>query len=209
MREKERTDFRTNQGLTQPLESYLPFVKAVSRRFIGRGSEFSDILQAGAEGLIKASISFDPDKGNSFEAYAFKFIEGSIREFIRKDHTVALPNRLIKQLAETRELKRSEGSTHRAEAYGFVNVLSLDDEIGSRIGDGSGLENSIVLRCEIENCIRALPKMEIILIRLRFFHYLTQKQTACMLGISQSAVSKLESKALSALKAMLNEASNE
>ena len=61
----------------------LPLVRAVARRFSGRGAEPEELVQAGSVGLIIAAKSFDNTRGVSFASYAFRFIEGEIRRFIR------------------------------------------------------------------------------------------------------------------------------
>lgn len=62
----------------------LPLVSAVARRFSGRGAEPEELVQAGSIGLIIAAKSFDKTRGVSFASYAFRFIEGEIRRFIRE-----------------------------------------------------------------------------------------------------------------------------
>ena len=44
----------------------LPLVRAVARRFFGRGAEPEELVQAGSVGLIIAAKSFDKTRGVSF-----------------------------------------------------------------------------------------------------------------------------------------------
>ena len=73
----------------------LPLVSAVARRFSGRGAEPEELVQAGSIGLIIAAKSFDKTRGVSFASYAFRFIEGEIRRFIRENTLIRLPRSAV------------------------------------------------------------------------------------------------------------------
>ena len=187
------------------VEDFIPFVEAIARRFTGRGSELCDLIQAGSLGLIRASESFNSGKGTRFEAYAFKFIEGAIRRFIRNDHTVVLPDKLIRGNSERAGGRGSEIGCSTPDVFRFISLLSLDDSSVPEIGVYEDTEDQISLRCTVKKCVRSLPLDERSVVTLRYYHQLTQKQTARLLGISQSAVSKVESKAFKMIKASLDE----
>ena len=57
----------------------------------------------------------------------------------------------------------------------------------------------ISLRQAIDN----LPEKELMVIKLRFFHGLTQERVSKVLSVSQVQVSRIEKKALSRLKEMM------
>src|ERR1700751_3242805 len=65
------------------IESHLPLVKALARRYAGADAEMEDLVQVGAVGLLKASDRFDPTKGVAFATFATPTIEGEIRHHLR------------------------------------------------------------------------------------------------------------------------------
>ena len=75
----------------------LPLVRAVAKRFSGRGAEPEELVQAGSVGLIIAAKSFDKTRGVSFASYAFRFIEGEIRRCIRENTLIRLPRSAVEE----------------------------------------------------------------------------------------------------------------
>ena len=60
-------------------------VRSVALRFMGRGTEYDDLMQIGTIGIIKAIRSFSPDHGTLFSTYAVPLIVGEIRRHLRDD----------------------------------------------------------------------------------------------------------------------------
>jgi RNA polymerase sigma-B factor len=65
------------------IEEHLPLVRAIARRYAGRGEPLDELVQAGCVGLIKAVDRYDPDRGPALAAYAAPAIEGEIRHHLR------------------------------------------------------------------------------------------------------------------------------
>jgi RNA polymerase sigma-B factor len=65
------------------VESYLPLVRAVARRFEGRGVEREDLQQVASIALMKAIERFDPARGFHFVTYAIPTIAGDVRNYLR------------------------------------------------------------------------------------------------------------------------------
>ena len=57
----------------------LKLVVSIARRYVGRGLEFSDLIQEGNLGLMRAAQGFDSAFGNKFSTYATWWIKQSIR----------------------------------------------------------------------------------------------------------------------------------
>ena len=55
----------------------------------------------------------------------------------------------------------------------------------------------------LDQAISDLPEREALVIRLRYFHGLTQERTARILGVSQVQISRIEKKALGHLRDMI------
>jgi RNA polymerase sigma-B factor len=113
----------------------MPLVRALARRYAGRGEELDDLVQVGAVGLIKAIDRFDVDRGVELSTYAIPTIVGEIRRHFRdKAWAVHVPRRLkelnlkLGQLLEslTAELGRSPTVAELAEAAGIEEEDVID-----------------------------------------------------------------------------------
>lgn len=202
---------------------------SVARRFIGRGAEADDLYQLGCLGFIKAVEGFDLNFGTQFSTYAVPKIAGEIRRFLRDDGAVkvsrsikeqALVIRTIRsQLATT--LGREPAVSEIAEQTGFSpeeialaeNATASTESINRQTGDdGFSLENILtdteseevlVEKISLRQAIERLPEREKNVIKLRYFHGLTQDRASKVLGVSQVQISRIEKKALQSLKQLL------
>jgi RNA polymerase sporulation-specific sigma factor len=65
---------------------------------------------------------------------------------------------------------------------------------------GEEIEERIVMRETLMRGVETLPEKLSQIIKLRYFHELTQMQTAKIIGVSQVQISRLEKKALQQLR---------
>ncbi|MBH0780453.1 SigB/SigF/SigG family RNA polymerase sigma factor [Nocardia bovistercoris] len=79
----------------QIMRRCLPLADHIARRFVGRGESYDDLHQVARLGLVLAVDRFDPERGDSFLAYAIPTMMGEIRRHFR-DHTwaVRVPRRV-------------------------------------------------------------------------------------------------------------------
>jgi len=82
------------------VEQHLPLVRRLARRFRNSGEPLEDLIQVGSVGLLKAFQKFEPQRGNSFAAFAIPVIIGEIKNYLR-DHgwAVKIPRKLQRQKA--------------------------------------------------------------------------------------------------------------
>ena len=202
---------------------------SVARRFLGRGVDEDDLYQLGCLGFIKAVEGFDLEYGTQFSTYAVPKIAGEIRRFLRDDGAVKV-SRGIKEQAVTIKTMRSHLTTalgreptvqEISRQTGFTpeeialaeNATAATESIHKQTGeDGFSLENILtdteteermVEKIALRQAIDHLPERESMVIRLRYFHGLTQERTARVLQVSQVQVSRIEKKALAALRELL------
>src|SRR5829696_8072818 len=70
----------------------LRLVVSIARRYVGRGLEFSDLIQEGNLGLMRAAQGFDAAFGNKFSTYATWWIKQSIgRALSNKASLIRVP----------------------------------------------------------------------------------------------------------------------
>lgn len=215
--------------LDQLVEENTGLVWAVVKRFIGYGVETDDLFQIGCMGLIKAVMGFEEEYGTKFSTYAVPKISGEIRRFLRDDGTVKV-SRSIKERANTIKIFRNqyilrEGIEPKvsqiSEATGFTSeeiavadsATSAVESINKVTGeDGFCLENmltdteseeSLLERLSLRQAIAGLPDKECLVIKLRYYHGLTQDRVSKVLRVSQVQVSRIEKRALNRLKEMM------
>jgi RNA polymerase sigma-B factor len=216
---QQQTAAQTRERL---IESHLPLVKAVARRYAGPNAELDDLVQVGAVGLIKASDRFDPGKGVAFATFATPTIEGEIRHHLR-DRSSAL--RIPRELQRMgRKIHRCQGelavklgrtptaaevaaelqiSDHDVEqalaaerARDSVPLAGEGDATGAAEEPSSGSDNRLTLA----SSLRSLDDRERRIVYLRFHADKTERQIAREMGISQAHVSRLLSGALTKLR---------
>jgi RNA polymerase sigma-B factor len=77
------------------VEQHLPLVRALARRYAGRGEPLDDLIQVGSIGLIKAIDRFDLERGVELSAYAIPTIVGELKRHFRDSGwSVHVPRRL-------------------------------------------------------------------------------------------------------------------
>ena len=218
------------EAATQALvEENSGLIWAVARRFLGRGAESDDLYQLGCLGFLKAVEGFDLEYGTQFSTYAVPKIAGEIRRFLRDDGTVKVSrsikersaaiksarNRLMSALGREptiQEISRQTGFTPEEIALAET-ATAATESIQRETGDeGFSLENILsdteseermLEKIALRQAICALPEREQTVIRLRYFHGLTQQRVATVMSISQVQVSRIEKKALGQLRELM------
>ena len=79
----------------QLVETHLPLVEYLARRFRNRGELHDDLVQVATIGLIKSVDRFDLERGVEFSTYATPTIVGEIKRHFRdKGWAIRVPRRL-------------------------------------------------------------------------------------------------------------------
>ena len=211
------------------MEENSGLIWSVARRFLGRGTEAEDLYQLGSLGFLKAVEGFDLEYGTQFSTYAVPKIAGEIRRFLRDDGAVKVSRGIKEQAAAikaarnrlTHALGREPTIQEIAAQTGFSpeeialaeTATAATESIHRETGDeGFTLENVLtdteseermVEKIALRQAIEALPEREKMVVKLRYFHSLTQQRVAKVMDVSQVQVSRIEKKALAMLKELM------
>lgn len=207
-------------------------VKNIARRFMGRGTDYEDLVQIGVIGMIKAARSFDPSYDTVFSTYAVPLITGEIRRFLRDDGPIKISRSVKRQGAQIMKAReafvqangREPHISELTELTGIPSneivysmeavsaVCSLNEPISaepdaptleSSIADDSCTFDKITDKIALAEAIRRLPPLWREIIALRYFSDLSQCETGKRLGLTQVKISREEQKILEALKRSL------
>jgi RNA polymerase sigma-B factor len=161
------------------IETHLPLVRALARRFAWRGEPLDDLIQVGAIGLIHAVDRYDPALG-PFEAYAIPTIIGEIRRHLR-----------------------DRGALMRvpAGAAVAVRIEPLEEADGPPADPIAG----VIDRLALAAALRSLPLHERRIVVLGYYGERTQRRIADDVGISQIHVSRLMRRALERMRPALDD----
>ena len=202
---------------------------AVTRRFLGRGTEAEDLYQLGCLGFLKAVEGFDLEYGTQFSTYAVPKIAGEIRRFLRDDGAIKVSRGIKEQASVIRtvrnqltsalgreptvgEISRQTGFTPEEIALAETATAATESIQRESGEEGFSLEQvltdteseeKMVEKIALRQAISALADREATVIRLRYFHGLTQQRVAKVLEVSQVQVSRIEKKALTQLRLLM------
>ena len=187
-----------------------------------------DLYQVGMIGLMDAKKNYKKDINTKFSTYAYFYILGKVKEYIRKSNPYKISKDIIKlnksiekatdimsqrlgrnptNLELSLFLEIDEQKIEEAK-MSLQNIKSLDyyyDDENIDLYNSIKIEdkntNSDIL--DLKDAINGLSKEEQNIIIDRYFNDLTQKEISKELGISQVQVSRKETKILQKLKATL------
>lgn len=208
------------------LQENTGLIWSVAKRYLGRGTEADDLYQLGCLGFIKAVDGFDLAFGTQFSTYAVPKIAGEIRRYLRDDGAIKV-SRSIKERAAAIKSARNllVGTLGREpslqELCQYTGLLpeeiavaetataateSIHKESGE---DGFSLESvlsdtesedTLLEQISLRQAVEHLSERERTVIKLRYYHGLTQDRVSKVLSVSQVQVSRIEKKALTRLR---------
>lgn len=211
----------------EELLNYEGLVYGIIQRYT-KYFEKDDLYQVGMIGLINAYHNFDSTQGTKFSTYAYYYVLGEVRKYVREAGLVKVSSDLVR-LNQSIE-KASEQMSQRLGREPTTTELSLFLEI-----DEEKIEEARVAALDVKSLDysvdEALPEFynsvasydketspEILdlrrelsrlsdeeknLIVARYFEDMTQSETSRELGISQVQVSRKEGKILEKLRVAL------
>lgn len=189
LRRLEQGDIEARNVL---IEKNMRLVAHMTRKYVTADREIEDLISVGTIGLIKAINSFKPDKNIRLATYAAKCIDNEILMMLRTEKRKMNEVSIYEPVGKDKE----------------GNEISIIDVVGEEQVDV--VEECIRdqrIKCLEKNMNKVLTKREKMIIINRYGlgdnEEMTQNDLAKKLGISRSYVSRIEKKALSKLKNML------
>lgn len=182
-----------------------------------------DLFQVGCIGLIEAYKRYDKNVGAKFSTYAYPYILGEMKRYIREDKGIKISRNITKlnlkiekaRIILSQKLMRNPSTFELSqfleideyliiEALNTTNpVQSLDDELNDMcLYDTISIKERVDKDdlIELKNQLKNLNVEEQKLINYRYLEDYTQSETAKKLGMSQVQVSRFEQKVLKKLK---------
>ncbi len=233
LRDADASDAEQAGVRDELIETHMPLVHHLARRYADRGEPIEDVTQVATIGLIQAIDKFDPDRGSAFSTYAVPTILGAIRRHFRDaTWSVKVPRR-VQELrgkidaahdALAQELGRSPTVAEiaaradvdpadvldslelsRARSAAPIDATS-DGEVplADTLGDLDASLTDIENAETIKRLLTTLSEDERTVVTLRFFDGLTQTQIAERVGVSQMQVSRILTRSLEKLRAGLS-----
>ena len=211
----------------EELLNYEGLVYGIIQRYT-KYFEKDDLYQAGMVGLINAYHNFDSSQGTKFSTYAYYYVLGEVRKFVREAGLVKVSSDLVKlnqSIEKVREVMSQrlgrEPTTTEISLFLEVDVekieearvaaldvrsldYSVDEELPEFYNSVAAFDTETTpdildLRSEIAK----LPEEEKSLIIARYYEDMTQSEASRELGISQVQVSRKEGKILEKLRVAL------
>ena len=172
------------------IEHNLRLVAHIVKKYQPPPEEMEDLLSIGTIGLMKAVVTFDPEKSARLATYAARCIENELLMHFRGK----------KKSSKEVSLYEPIGTDREGNEIQLFDVIEMGEEdVHHRL---EKKEDVIRLYQKVES---ELSVRERIVLKLRYGLYneeeYTQREIAKMLGISRSYVSRIEKSAIEKLRA--------
>jgi len=196
-------------------------------------NEYDDLLNCGMLGLIDAVDKFDLQHGVQFETYASTRIRGEIIDYMRsQDWAPSSMRKKLNAISSAYEQLESRNGRHPTDdelarevdmpvasvqklmaTNHMFNLVSFEDTLrtGFSATEIAAPEDetpeNVLLRNEtsklLAEAIEMLPEKERLVITLYYYEDLLLRDIAELLGVTESRVSQIHSKALTKLRAKM------
>lgn len=169
----------------------LRLVAHIAKKYQG-AEDTDDLISVGSIGLIKAINTFDPSKGTQLATYTARCIENEILMLLRSN----------KKYKNNVSIYDSVGVDKDGNELTILDLIAEKED-----GVLAKVENKLIKDKFIEVMEKCLSQREYKILSLRYGlkggRPLTQRETAKLLKISRSYVSRIEKKSIEKIKEMV------
>lgn len=186
---KHGTPIQSQEAKEILITRNLRLVAHIAKKYQNADMDAQDLISIGTIGLIKAILSFDPDKNSKLATYAAKCIDNELLMMLR--------NR--KKTSREVSIYEPIGTDKEGNEISLLDILKQEQT--DIIDDMDTRENISLLQSIIDKCLNEREK-EIILLRYGLItgKEVTQREIGEYFNISRSYISRLEKRALQKLR---------
>jgi len=171
------------------IERNLRLVAHVIKKYQHLEENPEDLISIGTIGLIKAVITFNPEKNNKLGTYAARCIENEILMFLRAKKKYSREVSLYEPIGTDRD-------GNEIQLFDIIETDDLDAQSKVSLKDD--------IRLLYEKVESVLSPRERLVLKMRYGLYngeeYTQREIAEQLGISRSYISRIEKSAIEKLR---------
>lgn len=171
------------------IERNLRLVAHIVKKYQTSPEDTEDLLSIGTIGLIKAVVTFNPDKSTRLGTYAARCIENEILMHLRAK----------KKISKEVSLYEPIGTDREGNEIQLFDIIETDEDDAHRKVEQKDDIKVLYHRVESE-----LSPRERLVLKMRYGLYneeeYTQREIAKLLGISRSYVSRIEKSAIEKLR---------
>lgn len=229
---EQRWDPESREELILKYAPLIHYIASRIRSRLPAHVELGDLVNAGVIGFIDALNRFDPGKNIQFKTYAEYRVRGAVMDEVRSmdwvPRSVRKKVHILEETFHTLEQKHKRPATDEEAASAlemdlasYYNLISSAralplfnlDELGGDIDPKEVLfredqdPSTKVWFKELGRlmgkAIESLPEKERMVVTLYYYEELTMKEIAAVIGVTESRVSQLHTKAIIRLKKKL------
>ncbi len=189
--------------LGEALLTWYPMVQRIAHRVattygLPNGVDTADLVSCGVLGLAEAFDRFDPQRGVAFEAFAIPRVKGAIVDGIRAADWVPRKARLrSRETGEPLAVLVSMDETSSSDSGSRSAADRMADPIEAVPGDEIVAAEG---RRELVDALNRLPERERLIVTLHYFEGVPLQEIARSLGVTESRVSQLHTRALKIMR---------
>jgi RNA polymerase sigma factor FliA len=180
--------------------AHLNFARAVAFRTIDarcHGADREDLLAWGVFGLVQAAQRYRDDRGSSFSSYAARRVRGQVLDALRERDPLTRAARRAFRVAREAD----------AELPNPFTEMSLDKALDAGYEPRPSPSVRPGARCPrdprwhgVARHLRTLPPLERTVLALSYGRGLTLKEIGRQIGLSESGVCRVRSRALTKMR---------
>jgi RNA polymerase nonessential primary-like sigma factor len=135
--EESRTALQAREGdpgaRRRMIERNLRLVVSIARPSVGRGLPLGDLIEEGNLGLMRATLSYEPERGFRFSTYASWWIRQAIEHaLVHQARLIRLPVHVLRELNQVLKARRALEADRALGARAERPVQ--DEDVAARLG---------------------------------------------------------------------------